>query len=69
MRAEFKDKGVRVCCVHPGATVSPSWKGSGVPAARMMPAEDVARAFVGLYRMTRRTVVEEIVLRPQLGDL
>jgi short-subunit dehydrogenase len=69
MRAEFKDKGVRVCCVHPGATVSPSWKGSGVPQSRMMPAEDVARAFVALYRMTRRTVVEEIVLRPQLGDL
>jgi short-subunit dehydrogenase len=69
MRAEFKDKGVRVCCVHPGATVSPSWKGSGVPAARMMPAEDVARAFLALYGMTRRTVVEEIVLRPQLGDL
>jgi NADP-dependent 3-hydroxy acid dehydrogenase YdfG len=69
MRAEFKDKGVRVCCVHPGATVSPSWKGSGVPAARMMPAEDVASAFVALYRMRRRTVVEEVVLRPQLGDL
>jgi hypothetical protein len=35
----------------------------------MMPAEDVAAAFVGLYRMSRRTVVEEMVLRPQLGDL
>lgn len=69
MRAEFQDKGVRVCCVHPGATVSPSWKGSGVPASRMMPAEDVAQAFVALYKMSRRTVVEEIVLRPQLGDL
>lgn len=69
MRAEFKDKGVRVCCVHPGATVSPSWKGSGVAEARMMPAEDVARAFVTLFKMTRRTVVEEIVLRPQLGDV
>lgn len=69
MRAEFQDKGVRVCCVHPGATVSPSWKGSGVPASRMMPAEDVAQAFVVLYKMTRRTVVEEIILRPQLGDL
>jgi NADP-dependent 3-hydroxy acid dehydrogenase YdfG len=69
MRAEFKGLGVRVCCVHPGATASPSWKGSGVPASRMMPAHDVARAFVALYRMTRRTVVEEIVLRPQLGDL
>jgi hypothetical protein len=53
----------------PGATVSPSWKGSGVPEGRMMPAEDVASAFVAIYRMTRRTVVEEIVLRPQLGDL
>jgi short-subunit dehydrogenase len=69
MRAEFRDKGVRVCCVHPGATVSPSWKGSGVPAKRMMPAEDVAQAFLALYRMTRRTVVEEVILRPQLGDL
>jgi NAD(P)-dependent dehydrogenase (short-subunit alcohol dehydrogenase family) len=69
MRAEFRDKGVRVCCVHPGATVSPSWKGSGVPSSRMMPAEDIAKAFVALYRMTRRTVVEEIVLRPQRGDL
>jgi short-subunit dehydrogenase len=69
MRAEFRDKGVRVCCVHPGATVSPSWKGSGVPPKRMMPAEDVAAAFLSLYRMSRRTVVEEVILRPQLGDL
>jgi short-subunit dehydrogenase len=69
MRSELKDKGVRVCCVYPGATVSPSWKGSGVSPKRMMPAEDVAAAFVALYHMSRRTVVEEIILRPQLGDL
>jgi NADP-dependent 3-hydroxy acid dehydrogenase YdfG len=69
MRAELKDKGVRVCCVCPGATFSPSWTGSGVPAERMMPAADVARAFLDIYRLSRRTVVEEIVLRPQLGDL
>jgi hypothetical protein len=35
----------------------------------MMPAEDVALAFLALYKMSPRTVVEEIVLRPQLGDL
>jgi NADP-dependent 3-hydroxy acid dehydrogenase YdfG len=69
MRAELKDQGVRVCCVYPGATASPSWKGSGVAAPRMMPAEDVARAFLDIYRLSRRTVVEEIVLRPQQGDL
>jgi len=69
MRAELKDHGVRVCCVFPGATVSPSWDGSGIKPERMMPAEDVARAFFAIYQLTRRTVVEEIVLRPQRGDL
>jgi NADP-dependent 3-hydroxy acid dehydrogenase YdfG len=69
MRAELRDKGVRVCCVYPGATVSPSWKGSGVDEARMMPTGDVARAFFDIYRLTRKTVVEEIVLRPQRGDV
>lgn len=69
MRAELRDKGVRVCCVYPGATESPSWDGSGVDPKRMMPAEDVARAFLDVYRLTRRTVVEEIVLRPQRGDV
>ncbi len=69
IRAELKEKGVRVCCVFPGATVSPSWRGSGVPAGRMMPASDVARAFLDVYRLSRRTVVEEIVLRPQRGDV
>ncbi|HLP25411.1 MAG TPA: SDR family oxidoreductase [Acidobacteriota bacterium] len=69
LRAETRDTGIRVCCVHPGATWSPSWSGSGVAPERIMPAEDVARAFFDVYRLGRRTVVEEIVLRPQLGDL
>ncbi|MFT3784086.1 MAG: SDR family oxidoreductase [Nibricoccus sp.] len=69
MRRELRDKGVRVTCVHPGATDTPSWTGSGIDPERMMPAKDIARAFVGICRMSRRTVVEEIVLRPQLGDV
>ncbi|MDD3180869.1 MAG: SDR family NAD(P)-dependent oxidoreductase [Opitutaceae bacterium] len=69
MRAELKDKGVRVCCVCPGATFTPSWAGSGVDRKRMMPADDVARAILDVYRLSRRSVVEELVLRPQLGDV
>jgi len=69
MREELKTTGVRVCCVMPGGTESPSWENSGVKASRLMAAEDVARAFLEIYRLSRRTVVEEIVLRPQLGDV
>lgn len=69
LRAEMKAKGVRVCCVYPGAAWTPSWSGSGVREDRIMPAEDVARAFLDVWRMSRRTVVEEIVLRPEQGDI
>lgn len=69
VRAETRDTGVRVCTVCPGATWSPSWSSSGVAPERIMPAEDIARAFLDIYRLGRNTVVEEIVLRPQLGDL
>jgi NADP-dependent 3-hydroxy acid dehydrogenase YdfG len=69
LRAETKTSGVRVCCVFPGAAWTPSWQSSGIKEERIMPAEDVARAFLDVYRLSRRTVVEEIVLRPQLGDV
>lgn len=69
LRAETKASGVRVCCVYPGAAWTPSWQGSGVREDRIMPAEDVAQAFLEVYRLSRRTVVEEIVLRPQQGDV
>ena len=69
MRAETKDKGVRVCCVHPGATWTPSWSKSGIKPERIMPAEDIGCAILDVYRLGRRTVVEQIVLRPQLGDV
>jgi NADP-dependent 3-hydroxy acid dehydrogenase YdfG len=69
LRAETMTAGVRVCCVHPGATWTPSWSASGVTEERIMPADDVARAFLDVYRLSRNTVVEEIVLRPQRGDV
>lgn len=69
LRAETLASGIRVCCVYPGATYSPSWEGSGVAEDRMMPAADVARAFFAAYHLSRRTVLEEIILRPQAGDV
>ena len=52
-----------------GRLFSAQADGSGVAAKRIMPAEDIGQAILDVYRLGRRTVVEEIVLRPQLGDL
>ncbi len=69
LRAETKDHGLRVTTLLPGATYTPSWEGTPEPATRFIPPEDVARVALDIYHLSERTVVEEILLRPQQGDL
>lgn len=69
LREEMKPKGIRVISVLPGATLTASWEGVDLPPERFMPAEDVAEIIWDSYKLSPRTVIEEILLRPQLGDL
>lgn len=69
LREELKETGVKVTSILPGATWSNSWQGVDLPTARLMQANDVAEAVVSATRMSPSAVVEEIILRPQLGDL
>ncbi len=69
LRAETRESGVRVTTIVPGATFTASWEGSELPEERFMPPQDVAGAVLDAFRMSDRTVVEEIILRPQLGDI
>jgi NAD(P)-dependent dehydrogenase (short-subunit alcohol dehydrogenase family) len=68
-REETKSEGVRVTTVFPGATRTPSWDGTDRPDERFMPPADVAEALIGAWRLSGRSVVEEVVLRPQAGDI
>ena len=69
MREELKEKGIRVTAIMPGAVYTASWDGTTIPEERMMKAEDIADSLWSIYALSDRTVVEEIVLRPQLGDI
>ena len=69
VREETKTAGIRVTSVLPGATLTPSWDGVSIPEERFMPAEDIALAIVQAHRLSGRSVVEEILLRPQEGDI
>ena len=69
LREEVKPHGVRVMSILPGATYTDSWAASELPSERFMPPEDIARAVLAMHKMTGRTVVEELLLRPQLGDI
>jgi short-subunit dehydrogenase len=69
LREEMKTKGIRVTAVMPGATRTASWDGTNLPDERFMKSEDVAEAVWGCYKLSPFTVVEELILRPQLGDI
>ncbi|WP_210515895.1 SDR family oxidoreductase [Hymenobacter terricola] len=69
LREELKASGVRVTAVLPGPTLTASWAGVALPPERFVQAEDVAEAVFSAYSMSPHAVVEELLIRPQLGDL
>lgn len=69
LREEMKPHGIRVVSVLPGATLTASWDGVDLPPERLMPPEDVAEMVWSACRVSARTVVEDIVMRPLLGDI
>lgn len=69
LREELKPHNIRVTSIMPGATWSNSWAGFDGPKERLMKAEDIADVVLSAYKLSKQSVVEEIVIRPQLGDL
>lgn len=69
LREELKPFGVRVTSILPGATYTASWEGSDLPKDRFMMPEDVADLVYTAYSLKGNTVVEDLVMRPQLGDI
>jgi len=69
LREELKPFHIRVTAVMPGATRTASWDGVDIPEERFMKAEDVADTVFAAHALSKRSVVEEIIIRPQAGDL
>jgi short-subunit dehydrogenase len=69
LRKELQPHGIKVTAIIPGAVYTDSWKKSGLPENRLMEAEDIAKAIYHTTLLSPQAAVEEIVIRPQLGDL
>ena len=69
LREEVKTTGVKVTAVMPGAVLTDSWEGTDLPPERFMKPQDVADAIYAAYALSPNSIVEEIIIRPQLGDI
>ncbi len=69
LREELKEYGIKVTAVLPGAVLTDSWSGFDNSSRRIMEAEDIATMIAASASLSIQACVEDIVIRPQLGDL
>ena len=69
LRDEMKPHGIKVTAVLSGAVNTDSWAGFDNRDHRIMESEDIAKMVIAACRLSPGACVEDIVLRPQLGDL
>jgi short-subunit dehydrogenase len=66
---ELKPYNIKVTTVFPGAAYTDSWAASGMERKRFMEASDIAKMVYAASQLSPSACVEEIILRPQLGDI
>ena len=69
LREEMKPFNIKVTTVYPGAVYTASWEGAGVLPERIMEVNDIASLIHSILLLSPQACVEDIVIRPLLGDL
>jgi short-subunit dehydrogenase len=69
LREELKPYNIKVTAVYPGAVMTDSWGDFDNSRQRIMEANDIAAMIIAATKLSPQAVVEDIVIRPQLGDL
>ncbi|MEP7268580.1 MAG: SDR family oxidoreductase [Saprospiraceae bacterium] len=69
LREELKPTNIKVTSILPGATWSDSWRSSSFTSEDMIQSEDIAQLVWQCSQLSKLAVVEEIIIRPQGGDL
>jgi short-subunit dehydrogenase len=69
LREEMKPYGIKVTSVFPGAVLTDSWANYDNSSKRIMEASDIAQLVYTASQLSLAACVEDIIIRPQLGDL
>ena len=69
LREEMKPYHIKVTTVYSGAVYTSSWEGTDILPQRIMEVEDIANMIYVASSLSPQACVEDIVIRPLLGDL
>ena len=69
LRQELMNTNVAVSAINLGQTFSTSWKDVDVDPQKLIDPEDVGKLILSLSELSPRSVVEEILIQPQGGQV
>ena len=69
LRSELMREGIGVTFVAPGGTLTDLWEGEELEPNRLLEPDDVAAVVEMSLTLSDQAVVEEVIVRPMLGDL
>jgi short-subunit dehydrogenase len=69
LRLELMPHGIKVTSVFPGAVLTDSWGDLDNSTGRIMVVDDIVDMIYAATKLSPQAVVEEILIRPQLGDM
>jgi len=69
LRKELMKENIGVTFISPGATLTDMWEGEELPPKRLLEPDDIAKVIDNLLTLSEQAVVEELIIRPMLGDI
>ncbi|MEO5967744.1 MAG: SDR family oxidoreductase [Ferruginibacter sp.] len=69
LRKELMNTPVKVTGIYPGAVFTDSWVGFDNSSGRLMEVNDISDMIFAASKLSLQATVEDIIIRPQKGDL
>ncbi|MGF1671862.1 MAG: SDR family NAD(P)-dependent oxidoreductase [Balneolaceae bacterium] len=69
LRVELMETNIGITAINLGQTESPSWKESEIDKDLLIDPDDVASIILTLTQLSKRTLVEELIIQPQHGQV
>lgn len=68
LRKELMNDNIGVTLINPGGTLTDLWEGEELPPNRLLEPSDIGKLVSVLLTLSSQAVVEELTVRPMLGD-
>ena len=69
LRKELMQENIAVTFISPGGTLTDMWEGEELPKNRLLEPDDIAKVVDSILTLSKQAVIEELIIRPMLGDI